>query len=329
MSDDETYLDKYEFYEAQFSRAPSGRKGVKRKHDARAGRAIEDAGMVEAAGTAASWTMTYVPARFEAAWLRASIASFYEEEWISDVLANVKGGKEASVYRCRAHPHTGEQLLAAKVYRPRQFRNLRNDQAYRDGRSILTPDGRPVKRTDQRMMRAIGKKTTFGQQVAHTSWLMHEFTTLDRLHRLGAAVPKPFAANENALLMRYYGDGSVAAPTLNGVRLDTRTAERLFEEVLRTIALMLEQSLIHGDLSAYNILYWEDKITIIDFPQITYASTNRNARTIFARDVTRVCQYFLAQGVQVQPDQLAADLWARYVAIEPDDALSDVLHDEP
>ena len=76
----------------------------------------------------------YVPARFEAAWLRASIASFYEEEWISDVLASVKGGKEANVYRCQAHPNTGEQLLAAKVYRPRQFRNLRNDKAYRDGR---------------------------------------------------------------------------------------------------------------------------------------------------------------------------------------------------
>lgn len=321
--DDESYLDDLEFYEARFNRTPRGRKGTKRKHDARPGRAIEDAGLVEATGAAANWTMTYVPARFEAAWLRASLASFYEEEWISDVLANVKGGKEANVYRCRAHPHTGEQLLAAKVYRPRQFRNLRNDQAYRDGRTILTPDGRPVSRTDHRMLRALGKKTTFGKQVAHTSWLMHEFTTLERLHQLGAAVPKPFAANENALLMRYCGDASTAAPTLNGVRLEQRAAQRLFEELLRNIELMLAQGLIHGDLSAYNILYWEGRITIIDFPQITSAATNRHARTIFERDVTRVCAYFQAQGVPAQPDRLAAELWARYAAVDLDEALSD------
>ena len=43
-----------------------------------------------------------------------------------------------------AHPSMEETFLAAKVYRPRMFRNLRNDHAYRQGREILTPDGRPV-----------------------------------------------------------------------------------------------------------------------------------------------------------------------------------------
>ena len=40
-------------------------------------------------------------------------------------------------------------------------------------------------------MRAVGKKTAFGVQVQHTSWLMHEYTTLDRIHRAGGAVPEP------------------------------------------------------------------------------------------------------------------------------------------
>lgn len=313
---DETYFDDLEFYEAWLSRTPRGRKVAKRMQQVRPASAAEVDSLAEPAGTEAGFTMTYVPARFEAEWLRTSLASFYDEEVISDVLASVKGGKEASVYRCQAQPHTGERLLAAKVYRPRQFRNLRNDKLYRDGRTILTPDGRPVKSTDHRLMRAIGKKTAFGQQVSHTSWLMHEFTTLERLHQLGAAVPKPFAANDNALLMSYYGDERTAAPTLNGVRLTLNDAQRLFGEVLRTIELMLAQGLIHGDLSAYNILYWEDRVTIIDFPQITYAATNRNARQIFERDVTRVCEYFIAQGVPARPDQIVTDLWTRYV--EPD-----------
>lgn len=321
MSDDEKYLDDLEFYEEKFGPTPRGRKSVKRKHDARPERAIEDAGLAAPSGESADWTMAYAPARFEAVWLRASLASFYEEEWISDVLASIKGGKEANVYRCLAHPNTGEQLLAAKVYRPRQFRNLRNDKAYRDGRTILTPEGRPVKSTDHRLMRAIGKKTAFGQQVAHTSWLMHEFTTLERLHQLGAAVPRPIAANENALLMSYCGDTQRAAPTLNGVRLDARAAQRLFEEALRNIELMLAEGIVHGDLSAYNILYWEGQITLIDFPQVSYVATNRNGRAIFERDLTRVCDYFLTQGVHVQPGQLAAELWERYVGSDINDLL--------
>jgi RIO kinase 1 len=321
MSDDEKYLDDLEFYEEKFSRTPPGRRGVKRKHDARPERAIEDAGLAEPSSATASWTMTYAPARFEAVWLRASLASFYEEEWISDVLASIKGGKEANVYRCQAHPTTGEQLLAAKVYRPRQFRNLRNDKAYRDGRTILTAEGRPAKHADQRLMRAIGKKTSFGKQVSHASWLMHEFTTLERLHQLGAAVPRPVAANENALLMTYCGDERQAAPTLSSVRLGARSARQLFEEALRNIELMLANGVIHGDLSAYNILYWEDRITLIDFPQVTHVATNRNAHAIFERDVTRVCDYFVAQGVPAQPSQIAAELWARHVESGPDDMM--------
>jgi hypothetical protein len=79
--------------------------------------------------------------------------------------------------------------------------------------------------------------------------------------------------------------------------------------------------LIHGDLSAYNILYWEGRITLIDFPQVTYAASNRNARAIFERDVRRVCEYFLAQGVQVEPSHMAAELWERHVESSPDDTM--------
>ena len=62
MSDDEKYLDDLEFYEAKFSRASPGRKGVKRKHDARPERALEDAGLVGPIGEAANWAMTFAAA---------------------------------------------------------------------------------------------------------------------------------------------------------------------------------------------------------------------------------------------------------------------------
>jgi RIO kinase 1 len=315
----DAFLDELDYFEERSARKAARKAGRKTKPPVVA--QIEQ--MAETTGIEAGFNPTYQPARFEEGWLLDSVRSFYDDHLITDVLARVKGGKEANVYRCAAEPTTGAALFAAKVYRPRQFRNLRNDKLYRDGRQILTATGRPVKETDHRLMRAIGKKTATGVEVAHTSWLMHEYTTLQRLHEIGAAVPQPVAVNGNALLMSYCGDAQNAAPTLNGVRLERDEANRLFNEVVRNMGLMLAQGLIHGDLSAYNILYWEGVITLIDFPQVTYAQSNRHAYDILRRDVTRVCEYFTAQGVRCSPARITNELWDRYAALDPDDVAAD------
>lgn len=272
-------------------------------------------------GLEGGFSPTYQPSRYEAGWLLDSLRTFYAQALITDVVAMVKGGKEASVYRCAAHPSTGQTWLAAKVYRPQKFRSLSNDQLYREGRATLTADGHPVRPTEHRILRALGKKTAFGRQVAHTSWLMYEHTTLQTLHKAGGAVPRPFGAGENAVLMTYLGDVRMPAPTLNQVRLRPEEAEPLFREVLYNIALMLDHELIHGDLSAYNLLYWEGRITLIDFPQVVNAYGNVHAYTLFQRDVQRVCEYFAAQGVDdaiCDADAIVEDLWQRYVGRMPD-----------
>jgi RIO kinase 1 len=272
---------------------------------------------------------TYRPSRHEAGWLLTSLYSFYNEGLITDVLSLIKGGKEASVYLCRAHPAMGMELLAAKVYRPRMFRNLRNDKMYRQGREILVAGGAPAGRDSGYIERAIRHKTRFGQQAAHTSWLMHEFTAMDRLFKAGGAVPQPVASSENAILMSYHGDERVAAPTLNTVHTGPKEAEELFDEVLRNIDLMLQHDLIHGDLSAYNILYWKQedfaaKITLIDFPQVVNLHTNENARFILGRDLQRTCEYFGQQGVRADPAAILEEFWGRYVAqIDPEDEAAD------
>lgn len=286
-----------------------------------------DDGLADATDKEGGLVMTYKPARYEAIWLRSSLRSFYEQNLIVDVLAQVKGGKEANVYRCLAHPSTGLEFLAAKVYRPRKFRNLANDQMYREGRQILTALGRPAKANDSRILRALGKKTEFGVQVQHTSWLMHEYATLERLFEAGGAVPRPFAANENAIVMSYIGDESTAAPTLQGTRLGPREAGSLLREVLRNVELMLSFGLIHGDLSAYNILYWSKQVTLIDFPQVTYALANRGAREILGRDILRVCEYFARQGARADSAALLEDLWARY-GRPAEDMLADLMPED-
>ena len=254
-----------------------------------------------------NFIVKYHPSRHEAGWLLESLQSFHLQNLIVDVEASVKGGKEASVYRCAAHPNIPERFLAAKVYRPRKFRNLRNDAMYREGRAILTSDGRAVKKTDHRILRAIGKKTDFGVQAAHTSWLMYEYTTLENLHNAGAAVPKPYASNDNAILMDYIGDENRAAPTLIEVEIDSAEAKHLFHEVLRNIRLLFEMGYVHGDLSAYNILYWNGAVTLIDFPQVTNWEQNPNAEAIVRRDIQRVCEYFARFGLDPDVEKILSE----------------------
>ena len=326
--DDSDEFDKFEAYAEQFNPMQTDRQArrkrkPKAKHIPKKSNNEVVTEIAATSGIEVDFTTTYTPARYEATWLLSSLRTFYDEELITDVLAQVKGGKEATVYRCEAHPGTGVSLLAAKVYRPRQFRNLRNDKMYREGRVILTADGRPVKKTDHRLVRAIGKKTEFGVQAEHTSWLMYEYTTLQRLHRAGAAVPEPVATSENALLMGYIGDERMAAPTLNEVKLERVEAAELFQETLRNIDLMLQHNMIHGDLSAYNILYWEGEITLIDFPQVTNSQNNQQARFILQRDVTRICEYFAQQGVVRNPRAITAELWQRYVERDGRDRAAD------
>ena len=258
-----------------------------------------------------AFTPTYTGSRHELHWILTYLTPFYEEGQILDVLRLVKGGKEANVYCCRAHPSIGADLLAAKLYRPRMFRNLRNDAQYRQGRAVLDERGRAVH--DPRRLHAIRRGTTLGKELVHTSWLTHEFHTLRLLHEAGVDVPRPIAVSENVILMDYRGDEQRGAPTLNHVMLDPTEAGILFDRLLRNVDLMLAASRVHGDLSAYNVLYWEGRVTIIDVPQAFDPVHNPDGYSLFARDVDRLCQYFARYGIQSDVEGLERDIWTRYL----------------
>jgi RIO kinase 1 len=226
------------------------------------------------------------------------------------VLRRVKGGKEASVYLCRAGAQIPTELIAAKVYRPRMLRNLKNDHAYREGRDNLDEEGKIV--LDDGQQHAMAKRTAYGQTLLHQSWIAYEFTSMQALHAAGADVPRPYEMAHNAILMDYIGDLDGCAPTLSEVTLARAEARDLFDRVLFNLDVLLSKERIHGDLSAYNILYWEGALTLIDFPQVVSPRINRNAYAIFQRDVTRVCEYFNKQGLKLNPRSLAADLWKKH-----------------
>jgi RIO kinase 1 len=283
-------------------------------------RALEPTGAsVQRLGTESVFDPTFRSSRHEREWILNYLGYFYDDKQITDVLSRVKGGKEANVYCCAAHPGTGLELLAAKIYRPREFRQLRNDARYRQGRGYLDSDGKLV--LDERLLAAVKKKTSAGRELVQTSWLEHEYQTLKRLHEAGADVPRPVSHSHNTILMEYLGDADLPAPALQAVRLAPNEVRPIFDRLLHNVALMLANNRIHADLSAFNVLYWEGEVRLIDFPQAVAPAENSESFDILERDVRRLCEYFERYGLRRDAHDLTRGLWDRYVpaAEEPID----------
>lgn len=250
---------------------------------------------------------TLLAGRRDGFWVLSSLTHFYEQDLITDVLSVAKSGKEASVYCCAADPSTELELLAAKVYRPRMFRSLSNDAIYRKSRVQRDTSGRVVRDGRKR-----NEKNTRGRIDQVASWIGYEFQTQQLMYEVGVDVPKPFAQIGNAVLMAFVGDVETPAPRLQDVTLDRSEAGALFKRVMYNIELSLMHHRIHGDLSAFNILYWEGKAWIIDFAQAVDPRQNPAVFELLERDVERVCSHFARYNVHADPHALAGEMWARY-----------------
>ncbi len=221
---------------------------------------------------------------------------------IRAVLRTVGDGKEATAYCCRAAKEVPFEFALAKVYRAVKFRHFANADLYTAGETIR----------DRRSQKAIEKKSGKGRRLRHRVWVDREWETLCELHDAGADVPAPYACASDVVLMEFIGDGDQAAALLLDSTLERREALRLYERLIANVELFLACDRVHGDLSAYNVLYQDGKVWIIDFPQSVDARRNPNARKLLGRDLGNLARYFARYGVVDDAEARASRLWARY-----------------
>ena len=234
--------------------------------------------------------------------VQETLEHFFTEGLITEVLHVVKSGKEATVYCCQAHPSTGVELLAAKVYRSRNNRGFKNDAIYQEGRLIL----------DGHVRRAVQNKSRFGREAQFGMWIDYEFAALNALYKTGADIPRPLTRSGSAILMEYLGDLQQAAPALQSVELARDEVYPVFDRLMRNVELWLANNYIHADLSAYNVLYWQDQVRVIDFPQAVDPRFNPNARTLLTRDIDNICRYIARYGLERDGHAIADRLWRRF-----------------
>jgi RIO kinase 1 len=159
------------------------------------------------------------------------------------------------------------------------------------------------------MQRGIARKGHAGRELEMGLWIEHEWATLGWLHRNGVRVPRPIATGGAGILMAWVGDEREPAPQLRELRPEPADAQRIFDELLRQIRLMLNVNVIHADLSAYNVLVHDGEPWLIDLPQSVDPREHRDARDILARDIQRLSDAFARWGVRTYPDRAVRDLW--------------------
>jgi RIO kinase 1 len=128
-----------------------------------------------------------------------------------------------------------------------------------------------------------------------------EFTILQKAYRAGVPVPTPARRADNMFTMRFLG-AQTRAPLLKDV--DLPEPEEVAKQAISLVERLLEAQIVHGDLSEYNLIPWDNRLFVIDFPQAVDFSSNldrhiqtEKAKPLLLRDLRNLESYFARYNV--------------------------------
>ncbi|AEW44677.1 Serine/threonine protein kinase [Serratia symbiotica str. 'Cinara cedri'] len=218
---------------------------------------------------------------------------------IDNIIRRLKSGKEADVFIVRC----GQEIRCAKVYKEAKKRTFKHAVHYQEGR----------KTRNSRNARAISKNSKFGRQQQDIIWQQTEIETLCLLTKLGVRVPQPDIYINGVLIMELITDKEgQAAPRLSDISLTPEQARKDYALIINYAVRMLCAGLVHGDLSAFNVLMNQYGPVIIDLPQVINASANKNAKNIFERDINNMSLYYSQYAPDISNNQYSKEIWELY-----------------
>ncbi len=130
------------------------------------------------------------------------------------------------------------------------------------------------------------------------AWTQREYKNLLKAEKAQINVPKALAWKYNILVEEMIGE-EVPAPNLKDAY--PQNPQKFFTEIIKQMALLYKNGLIHGDLSAFNILNHNEKPYLIDFSQATLVRTP-NSEELLERDLKNILQFFSKLGIKTDFD---------------------------
>lgn len=201
---------------------------------------------------------------------------------IASIDSVIKEGKESKVLAGKG----AKGPIAIKIYAV-EAANFKRIQPYLEG----DPRFKGVKSDKASVIRA---------------WATREFKNLQRAKEAGVNCPEPIAVKDSVLVISFIGDLPIPAPRLTESKAEN--PREIFEQLLMQMRLLWNKAnLVHGDLSAYNILLWEGKPWLIDFSQ-SVVKEHPSATAFLERDVKNVVGWAKKAGVETDAEKAMAEV---------------------
>ena len=127
-------------------------------------------------------------------------------------------------------------------------------------------------------------------------WVQREYRNLMNARDAQVNVPIPITFSNNILVLEFVGRNGNIAPKLKDSI--PKNKKQFFDKIVDSIRKLYKSGLVHADLSAFNILNFEDNPVFIDMSQATTLKHPR-AEEFLERDVKNICIFFRKVGLKV------------------------------
>lgn len=198
---------------------------------------------------------------------------------IDDIDGVISSGKESRIYR---GINAEKQDIAIKIY-------LTTSKEFRRG-MLTYIEGDPRFRVVRRDSRSL-----------IYLWAQKEYKNLQRAVAADIRVPQPLYVEKNLLVMEFIGDELAAAPTLK--EHPPSNPQEMYDTILQYIHRFYNVAkLVHGDLSEYNIMNFNEHPVIFDLSQAV-AIAHPRANEFLERDIANINRFFNKVDVKVKHHQ--------------------------
>ena len=132
------------------------------------------------------------------------------------------------------------------------------------------------------------------------AWVQREYRNLMNARQAQVNVPIPITFLNNVLVLEFIGKNDEIAPKLKD-KIPINKKE-FFDKIIDNMRKLYKSGLVHADLSAFNILNFDETPVFIDMSQATTLK-HPAAEEYLQRDVRNICVFFNKIGLKVKEEE--------------------------
>lgn len=203
----------------------------------------------------------------------------YKIEKLNGVIGH---GKESTILHAtgRDHEDNPGQEVAVKVFKSNTNVAFKTRDTYNKSKCPSYKFDKPRSKND-----------------SLNKWAERGFKNLKLLRKANINCPDAISLKKHVLVMTFLGANASPAPRLKEALLSEEQLRWSYEQVIYMMERMYKEcELIHGDLSEYNLLWYQDQVYVIDVSQ-SMLNSHPNANVFLYRDCKNVLDFYRRSGL--------------------------------